>query len=125
MRVSFATLLLLCGALGQGPADRARALLAKMALPDKIGMLHGVSSPGYTGATAANPALGIPALKLNDGRQGFRPNDGATTETAFPCQLAVVASFDVDLMGAFGTAMGEEFAGKGANVVSVAKAPTS
>ena len=101
-----------------GPADRARALLAKMDLLDKIGMLHGVTSPGYTGSTSPNVPLGIPALTLNDGRQGFRPNDGSNTETAFPCQLAVVSTFDVELMYAFGTAMGEEFKGKGANVVS-------
>jgi beta-glucosidase len=50
-------------------------------------------------------------------RQGFRPNDGSHTETAFPCQLAAVATFDTQLMNQFGAAMGQEFAGKGANVV--------
>jgi beta-glucosidase len=99
------------------PAERAQALLAKMALADKVSMLHGVNSPGYTGSTAPNQALGIPALTLNDGRQGFRPNDQSPTETAFPCQLAAVSTFDIDLMNRFGAAMGQEFAGKGANVV--------
>lgn len=109
--------LLVTAVIAQSPADRARALLAKMALDDKIAMLHGVASPGYTGMTVANPALAIPSLKLNDGRQGFRPNDGSNTETAFPCQLAVVSTFDINLMNSFGAAMGAEFAGKGANVV--------
>ena len=104
-------------AAAQSSAQRAAALLAKMTLADKIGMLHGVGSPGYTGMTTANAALGIPSLTLNDGRQGFRPNDGAHTQTAFPCQLAAVATFDVDLMRQFGQAMGAEFNGKGANVV--------
>lgn len=81
-------------ASGDSPAARAAALLQKMGLADKIGLLHGVASPGYTGATVPNPALNIPALKLNDGRQGFRPNDAAVTETAFPCQLANVATWD-------------------------------
>ena len=99
------------------PAERAAALLAKMSVADKVQMLHGVSSPGYTGATAANAALGIPALQLNDGRQGFRPNDGNRGQTAFPCELAVAATFDTGMFRAFGAAMGAEFAGKGANVV--------
>jgi hypothetical protein len=55
--------------VAQTPAQRAQALLAKMSLTDKVNMLHGVSSPGYTGSTAPNPALGIPSLTLNDGRQ--------------------------------------------------------
>ena len=107
----------LCAALSATPAERAAALLVKMSVADKVQMLHGVASPGYTGSTAANSALGIPALRLNDGRQGFRPNDGNRGQTAFPCELAVAASFDVDLFRAFGAAMGGEFAGKGANVV--------
>jgi beta-glucosidase len=119
MRAIFSVCLLAIfqGVCAQSPAQRAQALLAKMSVEDKVGMLHGVSSPGYTGATAPNPALGIPALTLNDGRQGFRPNDQAHTETAFPCQLAAVATFDTTLMNRFGEAMGTEFRGKGANVV--------
>jgi beta-glucosidase len=99
------------------PRSRAVALLARMNLTDKIAMLHGYDSPSYTGLMASIPHLGIPALTLNDGRQGFRPNDGTNTQTAFPCQLSTVATFDVELMRAFGEALGEEFAGKGANVV--------
>ena len=102
---------------GDDPSARARALLADMNLTEKLTLLHGVFSPGYTGATAAVPRLGIPALNLNDGRQGFRPNDGSTGQTAFPCQLATVASWDRSLWREFGQAMGDEFAGKGASVL--------
>lgn len=35
------------------PAQRAASLLARMTLADKIGLMHGVSSPGYTGTCAA------------------------------------------------------------------------
>ena len=100
-----------------GPRGRAQALLAAMTLPDKLGMLHGYSSPEYTGLTLGNARLGIPPLNMNDGRQGFRPNDGNKGQTSFPCQLANVATFDKDLHRAFGEAMGEEFAGKGGNVM--------
>lgn len=88
-----------------------------MNLTDKISLLHGYDSPEYTGLMAGVPHLGIPALTLNDGRQGFRPNDGNRGQTAFPCQLAVVATFDTEMMHAFGQALAEEFADKGANVV--------
>jgi beta-glucosidase len=100
-----------------GPRDRARALLAAMNTSEKIAMLHGYSSPEYTGLTVGNARLGIPPLNMNDGRQGFRPNDGNNRQTAFPCELASVATFDRVLMRQFGEAMGEEFAGKGGNVM--------
>ena len=99
------------------PAARARALLAVMTTDEKIAMLHGYASPEYTGLTQGNARLGIPALNMNDGRQGFRPNDGNNKQTAFPCQLNIVATFDKELYRAFGEAMGEEFAGKGGNVM--------
>ena len=99
------------------PGQRAAALLAAMTLPEKITLLHGVDSPGYTGMTAPIPRLNIPALTLNDGRNGFRPNSGSKTNTAFPCAVSVVASFDRELMRAFGVAMAEEFRCKGSNVM--------
>jgi beta-glucosidase len=99
------------------PTDRAKALLAVMNTSEKIAMLHGYSSPEFTGLTVGNKRLGIPPLNMNDGRQGFRPNDANNKQTAFPCELANVATFDKMLMRQFGEAMGEEFAGKGGNVM--------
>lgn len=110
-------IILATAAAQPSPAQRAAALLANMTLTDKVNMLHGVGRSGYTGTTAANPALNIPALQLNDGRNGFRPQDGSPTQTAFPCQLSVVATWDKQLFNEFGAAMGAEFAGKGANVM--------
>ena len=109
---------LFCSIVDADPnRDRAIALLAQMNLTEKIALLHGYSSPEYTGLTLGNARLGIPPLNMNDGRQGFRPNDGNTKQTAWPCELAEVASFDKVLMRQFGEAMGEEFAGKGGNVM--------
>ena len=99
------------------PRDRALALLQVMNTSEKIAMLHGYDDPEYTGFTRGNARLGIPSLNFNDGRQGFRPNDRNSRQTAFPCQLATVATFDKDLFRAFGEAMGEEFVGKGSNVM--------
>jgi beta-glucosidase len=99
------------------PEDRARALLSVMTLQEKIAMLHGYNSPNYTGLTLGNARLSIPPLNMNDGRQGFRPNDRNSEQTAFPCELSTVATFDKELFYQFGEAMGEEFAGKGGNVM--------
>lgn len=58
----------------------------------------------------------IPAIKMNDGPQGYRFNPGPGTSTSWPSGLTVGATFDVDMASAWATAMGKEFYGKGANV---------
>jgi beta-glucosidase len=103
--------------VSDSPQTRANALISKMTLDQMVTLLHGVNSPGYTGMTNSIPELGVPSLTLNDGRQGFRPNDGSKTNTAFPCAVQVVATFDRVLMNEFGKAMAEEFVCKGSNVM--------
>ncbi|KAL6059482.1 Thermostable beta-glucosidase B [Balamuthia mandrillaris] len=110
------------------PSQRAALLLQHMNLTDKISLLHGppkgpccecTTSPlcNYTGnVTPANPSLGIPSLKMNDGPQGFRDNNFPGTTTAWPSTLTVAASWDLDLVWRWGQAMGKEFHDKGANV---------
>ena len=99
------------------PAQRAAALVAQMTLAQKVTLMHGGSGGEYTGCTDPIPALGVPALTLNDGRQGFRPNSGSKTNTAFPAAIQAVATWDARRMRDFGRAMGEEFACKGSNVM--------
>jgi beta-glucosidase len=99
------------------PEARAAALIARMTLAQKTTLMHGGSNGAYTGSTDGIPSLGVPGLTLNDGRQGFRPNSGSKTNTAFPSAINVVATFDPALMRSFGVAMGEEFACKGSNVM--------
>ncbi|EDQ89527.1 uncharacterized protein MONBRDRAFT_32335 [Monosiga brevicollis MX1] len=112
------------------PEQRAQALLDQMTLDEKILMLHGSSGP-YVGNVPANTRLGIPALNLNDGPQGFRPaTDLAGTSTAFPSGLTVAATWDKNLTYAWGAAMGTEFWNKGSNVqlgpgVCVARVPVN
>src|ERR1700757_1907326 len=57
------------------PQQRADLLLKEMTLDEKIAMVHGVGDPplpveGYAGYVPPNPRLGIPALRLADGRAG-------------------------------------------------------
>ena len=68
------------------PVARAHALLGAMTQEEKVHMLHGSGSGNYTGNVIENTRLGIPALRLNDGPQGFRA-DVAGTSTAWPSSL--------------------------------------
>ena len=98
------------------PAQRAAKLLTVMTFAEKTHFLHG-SCSGYVGNVCGNDRLGIPAIKMNDGPQGFREAHGLPgTSTAWPCSLAIAATFDPMASGAWGTAMGDEFYRKGANV---------
>lgn len=120
-------LLTLPGIIAQSPASRAAALVAKLTLEEKVGLLTGV--PGnYSGNIAPVVRLGIPGLSMNDGPQGFRAAIPGST-TAFPSALSVAAGWDRDGARAWGAAIGEEFAGKGAGMMlgpamNVARLPT-
>ena len=95
------------------PSQRATEMIKKMTTDEKLHMLHG-SGSGYVGNVESIPRLGIPAIKMNDGPQGFRGEKG--TSTAYPSGLTMGATFDKDAMLKWGTNMGEEFYKKGANV---------
>ena len=101
------------------PADspelRAALLVKEMTLAEKTHLFHG-SCGGYVGNVCANTRLGIPMIKMNDGPQGFRDDGHPGTSTAWPCSLAIAATFDVSASRDWGTAMGDEFYRKGANV---------
>eukprot|EP00043_Microstomoeca_roanoka_P013291 m.130236 g.130236 ORF g.130236 m.130236 type:complete len:782 (+) comp15716_c2_seq1:3-2348(+) len=97
------------------PESRAEQLLAMMTLDEKITMLHGSAGP-YVGNVPANTRLGIPALNLNDGPQGFRDDAHPGTTTCWPSGLTMAATWDVNAMRNWGSAMGQEFYNKGANI---------
>jgi beta-glucosidase len=110
--------LALCGVLHTAtavptdPKAAAAAMIARMTLEEKVTMLHGGRAPGqagYVGNTPPIKRLGIPALNLNDGPQGFR--SGKTT--CWPSGLTVATTWDMAAMRAWGAAMGGEFFGCG------------
>jgi beta-glucosidase len=94
-------------------ADRVAEVLAKMTLDQKIQMVHGASGP-YAGNIPAIPSLCIPALKLEDGPAGVA--DGMTGVTQLPAPVAGAASWDPSLVRQYGSVIGAEEWGKGANV---------
>ena len=94
---------------------RVRMLLAKMTLSDKISEVegHGTSEP-YVFYEAAQPALCIPALGLEDGPNGV--GDGLTGVTQLPAGVSLAATFDPRLARQYGDVVGSEEWGKGAAV---------
>lgn len=97
--------------------ERANLLIKQMTLDEKIAVLHGVHPipvKGYVGYVPPNARLGIPALKLADGRAGV--GNHARDVTLLPAPIAAASSWDVSLMHQFGEVLGTEQWGKGTNV---------
>jgi beta-glucosidase len=89
-----------------------------MTLDDKLTMVDGTGfatgEAGYVGHIAANPRLCIPALNLEDGPQGVA--DGVTGVTQLPAPVALASAFDPALAREYGSVVGAEEHGKGADV---------
>ena len=97
--------------------QRADLLLHAMTQDEKITMVHGVDPrpiPGYVGYVPENARLGIPALRLADGRAGV--GNGAKDVTLLPAPIAATATWDTGLLRKFGEVLGSEEWGKGTNV---------
>lgn len=93
---------------------RAQALVAQLTLTEKLSLMQGSNQGTYAGTLPAIPRLGIPELTLEDGPQGV--GDGMGGVTAFPTALTVAQTWDLDLLAAFGAAVGLEHYIKGTNV---------
>ncbi len=101
---------------------KARELTAALSLEEKIGMIHGAELFRTKGVER----LGIPPLVMSDGpmgvRQEFAPDQwkgiGETDDyvTYFPCNSALASTWNRKLAGEMGSAMGEEFRGRGKDV---------
>ncbi|WP_425826144.1 glycoside hydrolase family 3 protein [Streptomyces fractus] len=89
---------------GTTPREHADALLARMTAAEKESLVR-----CDFGAVAH---LGIPALTMADASAGLRGEKGVT---AFPVPVAQAATFDQDLAGRIGRAIGAEGRAKGFN----------
>ncbi|HEY9167605.1 MAG TPA: glycoside hydrolase family 3 C-terminal domain-containing protein [Candidatus Kryptonia bacterium] len=95
-----------CGVAGAQTLDqRIDTLLSKMTLDEKILQLH--AQGGFN--TADNLRLGIPGFQMYDGPHGVRYGNA----TSFPVSIGMAATWDVDIIRQVGTAIGQEFRGKG------------
>jgi beta-glucosidase len=90
--------------------DRVNDLATRLTQDEKLHLLTGT---GFT--TQPIPRLGVPAMSMVDAGQGVRGGSKTTQgpATAFPCGVAMAASWDVDLIHRIGKAIGEEVRNKG------------
>ncbi|WP_034263042.1 discoidin domain-containing protein [Actinospica robiniae] len=95
-------------------ATRVAQLMGQMTQDQKDAMLYGDGTGTYIGQIAAQPALCIPAVNLEDGPTGV--GDGLGGVTQMPDGEVSAATFDTSYEYNYGVAVGQEFAGKGVNV---------
>ena len=89
---------------------RARAIVAKMTLDEKITELHGIHTPEHYRYVPGVPRLGVPAFPMTNGPAGVGPG-GASPQlraTALPAPIALAASWDPALALRYGKIAGEE-----------------
>lgn len=104
-------------------AKNIAAIVGNLTLQEKYSLLRGVSSNGadgyYVGTIMNISRLGIPAIKMQDAGQGFRTSDARLVGqvTAWPCALALAATWDSSMVYQFASAAADEFLTKGANMV--------
>ncbi|MFG3281184.1 beta-glucosidase [Streptomyces sp. NPDC048111] len=105
-------------AAGTPPGSRTvEALLGRLTLDEKIGLLHGADDPkslGQAGYVPGVPRLGIPPLRLADGPAGVRVTAHAT---ALPAPVLLASAFDPALAREYGEVIGREGRALGQDVL--------
>ncbi len=91
---------------------RVADLMGRLTLDEKILLLAGETSMTLNPI----PRLGIPSLKMTDGPTGVRSPDGKPA-TVFPVGVALAATWNPELVGKVGTAIGLESRAHGADVL--------
>lgn len=109
---------------------RARALVAKMTLDEKIAQLHGIRDPKNFRVIPGLPRLGIPAFHMTNGPAGVGPGGAGPQKpaTAMPAPIALAATWDPSLAFAYGKLEGEETRSTGSQLfeapdVNIARVP--
>ncbi|HUN36132.1 MAG TPA: glycoside hydrolase family 3 C-terminal domain-containing protein, partial [Trebonia sp.] len=95
-------------------AQRVQQVLNTIDQSEEASLLSGDGTSSYIGQVPAIPNLCIPAINMEDGPSGVGDGNGGVT--AFPDGENAAATWDPALIQQEGSAMGAEFAGKGANV---------
>ncbi|MDI9584056.1 MAG: glycoside hydrolase family 3 C-terminal domain-containing protein [Acidobacteriota bacterium] len=93
-----------------GIEDRVNDLLQRLTLEEKLELLGGT---GF--ATKAIERLDLPPMAMCDGPIGVRGGEGGTQgpATAFPCGIAMAATWDPAIVQRIGEAIGREVQNKG------------
>jgi beta-glucosidase len=94
----------------QDPDLRARELVRRMTLDEKIQQLHGIRDETHFRFVPPLPRLGIPALQITNGPAGAGP--GGTRPqakaTALPSPLSLASTWDPELAKLNGSIIGAE-----------------
>eukprot|EP00930_Biecheleria_cincta_P040299 TRINITY_DN27617_c0_g1_i1.p1 TRINITY_DN27617_c0_g1~~TRINITY_DN27617_c0_g1_i1.p1 ORF type:complete len:819 (+),score=155.49 TRINITY_DN27617_c0_g1_i1:86-2458(+) len=105
---------------------KADLTLAQMAPGEKNQVLRGIGWDGwqlakwwYVGNTAGVTRLGVPSLNMMDSSAGFRTywSELVGTVTCWPSLLSLSATWNPGTVLEYASAVGKEFAGKGANAI--------
>ncbi|HEV2134073.1 MAG TPA: glycoside hydrolase family 3 C-terminal domain-containing protein [Terracidiphilus sp.] len=89
---------------------RAKAIVARMTLDEKITELHGIHTTTEFRVVPGIPRLGIPPLQMTNGPAGVGPGGAGPQKqaTALPSPLALAATWDPSLSFDYGKIAGEE-----------------
>lgn len=104
---------LLAGSLPVRAQDfnaRAKAIVSKMTLQEKIDQLHGIRTPEHRRYVPPLPRLHIPAMLVTNGPAGAGPGDPKPQEpaTALPAPISLAATWDTSMARLFGVIAGRE-----------------
>lgn len=98
------------GVPSRDPETRARDLVSRMTLDEKLDQLHGIRDATHYRFVPPVPRLGIPALQITNGPAGAGP--GGTRPqakaTALPSPISLGATWDLSLARLNGAIIGEE-----------------
>ena len=89
---------------------RAREIVGKMTLPEKIEELHGIQDAEHFRFVPPIPRLGIPAFHIANGPAGVGPagDDPQKPATALPAPIALAATWDAATANHYGVIIGQE-----------------
>jgi beta-glucosidase len=109
---------------------RARQIVARMTLDEKIAQLHGIRDANNFRVIPGVPRLGIPALHMTNGPAGVGPGGAGPQKpaTAFPAPIAVAATWDPELAHTYGKLEAEETRSLGSQLfespdINIARVP--
>jgi beta-glucosidase len=117
----------------QTPADfdkRARDIVGKMTLDEKLTELHGIRDATHYRYVPGIPRLGIPEFRITNGPAGAGPGGAGPQPkaTALPAPIALAATWDPELSREYGRIVGKEslLVGNGlveAPTINIARVP--
>jgi beta-glucosidase len=109
---------------------RARQIVARMTLDEKIAQLHGIRDAENFRVIPGLPRLGIPALHMTNGPAGVGPGGAGPQKpaTAMPAPIAVAATWDPSVAHTYGRLEAEETRSLGSQLfeapdINIARVP--